>query len=55
MPKTRDKANLRRAVLIAIHKDLQDFVVKAAEKAGCKNESEFVNAIIRRLKAGIDK
>ena len=55
MPKARDKTNLRRAVLVAIHKDLQDFVIKSAEKAGCKNESEYVNAVLRRLKAGVER
>ncbi len=55
LPKSRDKATLRRALLITIHKDLQDFVVKNTQLAGCKNESEWINQVIRRLKGGAAK
>lgn len=55
MPKTRENNVVRKDLVVIIHKDLRDFVLKNTEKAGNKNESEYVNAVLRRLKAGVEK
>ena len=46
-----EEIKIQDTMLVTIHKDNQSFVKKQAAEGGCKNPSEWVNAVIRRLKA----
>ena len=55
MPKAKTSEKLKTAMICVIHKENWEFVLKNVKLSGCKNESEWLNQVMRRLKNGVEK
>lgn len=55
MPKPKTSEKLKTNMICVIHKENWEFVLKNVKLTGAKNESEWLNQMIRRLKNGVEK
>lgn len=55
MEEEKTKKKLMTQMECTIHKENWDFVLKNVRLTGCKNPSEWINQVIRRLKNGVEK